>query len=176
MKALRWSSLIAGILLVVLGCISFFTLDSNLVAIAMLVCLLVLFYGILMIASYFSYSKEHRSGWLLVLGILSALLGLWMLLSGDFVAIIATIPFVFALWLLFGSISMIASSFDMKNMNVSGWVLELILGIIGSVLGFFLLFNPLTSAVSASLSLAFIFVFRGISDIIFFFTTRKIDS
>lgn len=176
MKSLRWFNLIGGILLVILGIISFATPVANLAAISIAICLIVIIYGIFLIIAYSSFPKAFRSGWMLVMGILSILLGIWMLSSGGITALTETLPYIFAVWLMVSSLSLIASSIDLKDMKVSGWVWELILGIIGVVLGFILMFDPITSALTLSFMLAYVFLFKGISDIIVFFTTRNIDA
>ena len=173
MKAFRWLILISGILLLVLGFTMIGTPAGNLVSIAMFMCLAILFYGIMQVASYFSFEKEHRSGWLLVVGILSILLGGWMLFSGNFLGLIPILPFVYSTWLIVSSISLAVGSIDLKKFGVRGWGWQLAFGIIGAVLGFVLMLDPITSALAVSFSLAITFIYRGISDIGFFFMTRK---
>lgn len=176
MKSLRWFNLFGGILLVILGIMAFATPVANLAAISIAICIIVIIYGIFLIAAYGSFPKEFRSGWMLVMGILSIVLGIWMLSSGGIEALSETLPYVFAIWLLVSSLSLIASSIELKDAKVSGWVWQLILGIIGVVLGFILMFDPITSALTLSFTLAYIFLFKGISDIVVFFTTRNIDA
>lgn len=175
MKALRWLTLIGGILLLVLGFFMFRTPVANLAAISIYLCITVLLYGIFSIISYFSYEKPFRSGWMLVVGILSVLLVGWVLFSGSFVGVIALLPYVFAIWLIASNISMIVSAIERKGMGIKDWGWQLVLGIIGVILGFILMFDPVTSALTISYSLAFMFVYKGISDIIFFFATHNID-
>lgn len=175
MKTLRWLTLIGGILLIILGCLTFGFPEENLLAISLFICLAVLVYGIFEIAAYFSFPKPFRSAWLLVSGLLSVILGAWMLLSGDFAAITAFLPYLFAFWLIAYGVMQAVGAIDMKNWDAHGWGWSLALGVIGAILGFVLMLSPIISALALSYALAFTFIFRGIADIIFFFTTRRID-
>ena len=173
MKAMRWLTLVAGILLIVLGMFMFGTPTENLVVISFAICFSLIIYGVITICSYFSFEKGSRSSWMLVFGILSVLLGVWMLASGDFWALTAVLPFVFSIWLVVSSISMAVKSIDFKDLGVPGWGWQLAFGIIGVVVGFLLISAPLTSALTLSYTLAFMFVYRGVADIVLFFTLRK---
>ena len=175
MKAMRWLTLISGILLLILGFVMIGTPVENLVSIAVYICLMVLISGVMQILSYFSYDKQFRSGWLLVIGILGTLLGGWMLFSGNFLALIPVLPFVFATWLIVSSISLAVGSIDLKNIGAKNWGWQLAFGILGAILGFSLLLDPVSSALTVSYSLAFAFIYRGAIDVIFFFTTRSLN-
>lgn len=148
MKALRWLALIAGVLLIVLGITMLSTPVENLITISLFICLSMLIYGIMMVIGYFSFDKQHRSGWMLVVGILSALLGGWMLFQGRLMTLTLVLPLIFSTWLIASSISAAVGSIDLKNMGIKGWGWQLALGIIGTILGFSLLFDPITSALS----------------------------
>ena len=175
MKALRWLSLIGGILLVILGAFMIGTPAENIAALSILLYISLFATSIIQIVAYFSFDKGFRSAWLLVDGILMLILAVWLLFNNGIIAMAAVLPYVFAIWCVASSIMMAVSSIDLKDFGVKGWGWSLAVGIIGTLLGFVLMFSPVVAALTLSYLLAFIVLYRGISDIIFFFTTKIIN-
>lgn len=172
MKALRWLILISGILFIILGFFMIGTPASNIMALSIILCIAPLVNGIMAIVSYFAFGKVYRSTLQLVYGILTAILGIWLLLSGGIIAMAAVLPYVFAIWVIASSIMAAVSAFELKGRGVKQWGWSLALGILGVILGFLLMFDPVVSAMTLSVSVALMFIHRGISDIAYFFTTK----
>ncbi|WP_099223821.1 HdeD family acid-resistance protein [Listeria costaricensis] len=164
--------LIAGILMIIMGIWLLFNPVATLLASNVFFAIVLLVSGIFHTVSYFSDKKlQHVSGWVLAEGILSILLGVFMLFNE--IAGAATLVMLFAMWVLFAGIMRIISSMSAKNNNVSGWGWLLALGIIGVVLGFIAMFDPVVSVIGIVIVMATFFIVQGISAIASFFFLGK---
>ncbi len=170
---MRWLQLIAGILFLVLGYMMFGTPVENLVSLSLFICIALIVSGVGKIIIYFASGKTAHSGWVLADGIISFLLGLWVVISGNISILTAILPYVFAVWLLASSVVRLVGSFVAKDIGLGGWIWILITSLLGIVAGFILMFSPMLSALTLSACLAWIFIINGFSDIAYFFNTSK---
>lgn len=129
--------------------------------------------GVFQIIQYFSHrSGQKVSGWILAEGILSVLLGI--LLLADQLEGTVTLVLVFGMWVLFAGIMRTIGAFAAKNENVQGWGWILTLGILGIVLGFISLFNPIVGAIGIVIIVGTFFIVQGINCIATFFFVAKL--
>lgn len=170
--ATRVLMLILGILLVIFGVFLFATPGFNAVMLGYLVSILMLVSGIAEIVFYATHHKTHAaSGWLLADGILTAILGLLLLFMPS--AQVLTMSIIFAVWVLFTGVVSFSGAFTAKSAGSHSWGWSLALGIIGILLGLWLMFDPMLSIVSIGYLLPAAFVFEGISAIAAFFSGGK---
>ena len=80
-------------------------------------------------------------GWYLVYGILSLVLGIYLVTN--LILTMETLPMIFAFWLLLQGSFLISNAISMKPYKGWGWVLTG--GILTIVVSFLLLFNPILS-------------------------------
>lgn len=133
---------------------------------------LLLISGIFHTISYFSDRKSQSvSGWVLADGILSILLG-FLLLFNEFAGP-EIIVLLFGMWVLFAGIMRTVGAFTAKQNNVQGWGWILTIGIIGIVVGFIALFNPIVSVIGVIIVVATFFIVQGIGAIATFFFMGK---
>lgn len=59
------------------------------------------------------------AGWLLLDGILTILLSLFLLFNMGFTAL--ALPYIFGMWVMFSGISKFVNSFDLRRFGVRGW-------------------------------------------------------
>ncbi|KKD44880.1 HdeD family acid-resistance protein [Listeria seeligeri] len=164
--------LLAGIAMIVLGIWFLFHPGISLLTSTLMFGFLLLISGIFHTVSYFSDKKLQKvSGWVLADGILSILLG-FLLLFNDFAGT-ETIVLLFGMWVLFAGIMRTIGAFTAKQNNVQGWGWILTIGIIGIVVGFIALFNPVVSAIGIVLIVGIFFIVQGISAIATFFFIGK---
>ncbi len=168
LKTYRWSLLVAGILLIIVGVWTIFTPFASLMSLAVLISVAMLVSGISEIAVFFLGRGRMRSGWMLAGGALSALLGLWLLIGRGYEALTVAIPFVFGIWIMFAGITRAVGSFELKSAEVDGWGWMLALGILQALMGVLLLFSPVMSAAVCSAVISVTFISRGIDDILLF--------
>ncbi len=174
LKTINWLMLISGSLIAVLGITMLFTPLATLVTLAAIIGIAMIISGISEIVSFYGEAKGHRSGWMLASGIITGLLGIWTLFGRGSQALAAIIPFVFAVWVMTSSIMRIVGSINLKAEGFSGWAAIFVLGVIGTILGFILLFSPVLSSVIVAYSIAFMLITYGINNVILFFRLHKL--
>jgi len=173
LKSVKWMLLVSGLLIVALGVIMFFTPWANLVALAIFIGIMMLIAGVSEIAAFFHAEKGHRSGMILVGGILSAWFGIWTVFGRGDVALAVVLPTIFAAWVMLSGFTRGAGAMALKSKGSSVWIWMLLLGIVEAALGFVLLFHPLLAAIVASYTLAFMLITYGMNDIVLFFEINK---
>ncbi len=176
MKSMRWLMLVSGILWVILGITCIFHPVSTLVTLAMFFSIAMLVSGISQVAAYFSDFRENRSGWVLAGGILSVVLGLWLLIGRGYTALAAMIPFVVSIWVLSEGVSRTIGAFTLKDAGMENWGWVLALGIVEILLGGMLTFMPILSGWMAAFAVSAMCISHGLSDISMFRTVSHIRS
>lgn len=174
-KSMKWLLLVSGILVLLIGVVMIFTPFSDLVGLALFIGVAMFVSGISEIITFFSEGIGYHSGWVMASGILSTLLGGWILFGRGSSALIATLPYVFAVWMIAEGIMSIAGAFTVKSVGSSMWGWMLVVGILVTILGFMLLLDPLTSTLYISYLLAFMVISYGINNIVMFFNLKKIE-
>ena len=168
----KWSSLVLGILSIIAGVLFIINpLDATVIMVNVFGVYFIIS-GILRIIRYFS-SPWFRTGGFLVSGILDVVLGFIMIRNS--LASTVALSFLIAFWVLIQGITEIATSFDLKNLGLPTWWLNLIIGILGVIFGFLLLGNfNLASAYITVLTASYLFI-MGIGLITMFFTISNIQ-
>ena len=105
------------------------------------------------------------SGWLLLDGVLTVILSLFLLFNQWFTLL--SLPLLFTLWLLFSGISRFVSAFDLRAMGVRGWGWVLAVGILLMVAGFICMMDPWVSVAAIGLTVGLAFLLEGVSSIVY---------
>ena len=105
------------------------------------------------------------SGWLLLDGVLTVILSLFLLFNQWFTMM--SLHFLFTLWLLISGISRFVSAFDLRAFGVRGWGWILTIGIILMVAGFICMMDPWVSVAAIGLTVGLAFLLEGISSIVY---------
>ena len=155
-KRFDWASLILGIVLVVLGCVSIMHPDKSL----HLLCILV-GVGLLLLGQE---RLGYRSGWLLGTGILDIVLGIVFLVYQNFGTTVIAV--IFALWFIISSANELTIAGFFHQLNVGYCWLLFILDILGLIIGVVLLFSPMLSAITMVWLISFYLIVIGIIKII----------
>lgn len=165
-KRFDWASLILGILLVVLGCVSFMHPDKSLHLLCILVGIGLLLKGVyeLWARSAMSDILGYRSGWLLATGILDIVLGIVFMVYHNFGTTVIAI--IFALWFIIGSANELTVAGVFRMFNVGYYWLLIILDILGLIIGVVMLFSPMLSAMTIVWLISFYLIVIGITKII----------
>lgn len=168
-NGIDWGSLILGILFVLTSLVSFQDPTGNLVAIVLVFALFAILKGIFEIfvrnrmkdlTGYKAYSP-------IVLGIVDILIGVYLLFNLNIG--VGALPYVFALWFIFDSIFGLFTLDLAKSVSTGYFWFHLIIDILGIILGFILLVNPLSSALTLSFLVGFYFMLFGITQIVYAF-------
>ena len=136
-KTIRILSVVAGVLLIAAGIFCLFHQDVAILSAGFILGLVLLVSGVVEIVAFaMGRSVFMGSGWLLLDGILSVLMSLFLLFNQTFTLL--SLPFLFTFWLLFSGISRFVNSFDLKALGVRGWGWTTVMGAILMAAGFIL--------------------------------------
>ena len=156
---------IEGILLVALG--AYFLVNPNitLVSAAYVLGFLTLFTGISkLLFTFKTQAFMPNSGTRMLMGLLDVFFGCFFLFH--LLGTAATLPFVFALWVIIKGIGIVVASFDYKKVGFPYWWALLLLGIIGVLLGILGFRNMDVTAVTLSTLISIGVILFGAANIL----------
>ncbi|MDO4269000.1 MAG: DUF308 domain-containing protein [Eubacteriales bacterium] len=156
---------LAGVLLIAAGVFCMNHEEATLLSVAFLLGFFMMLSGII---ELFMYAKERKimkgAGWVLLDGIVTVLLS--VLLIGNQAFTLLSLPFMFAMWLLFSGGFRCVSAFELKKAGVSNWGWVMFMGIILILGGFLGMMNPLASMLAIGWMVGFSLIFEGVDTII----------
>ena len=98
--------------------------------------ILLIVYGVIVVVGYFSTPKELRfTGFVLVDGILTVLLGILALIASASAAMLVIIPVALGIWMIAKGAAGIGAALTAKNAGAERWWTGLLFGIICIVAG-----------------------------------------
>lgn len=165
--------LILGLIFIAMGFRVFFTPVSSFVALSMFFAFTFLISGIFEISYAISNRKTIDNwGWNLVGGIIDLIIG-FILITHPGASMVFLIFYVgFAL--IFRSIMTIGWSVQLNKMGIKNWGWILVLGILGLIFSFMLLWNPLFTGLAIVIYLGVAFIMIGIAQIFLSLRLRKL--
>ena len=164
---------IAGIALIALGIVCFCYPVQTLEGSAWLLGCLILLSGIFTLAFTFRTQKFlPNSGTRMLSSLLQIFIGIFFLCNNW--AVTASLPFVFAFWVMIEGITLFIESFDFKKFGFANWWC-MILGIAIAVLGILGLRNPMASAGTLVAVIGIGLILAGISYIVALFGINKFE-
>ena len=165
--------LLVGILFIVVSIVAFTSPVTSLLTLSVLFALSFLFGGLSeIIFSIVNRNQLDNWGWSLAFGILTFIIGI-SLVSHPALSI-TVLAFYVGFLLLFRSIASIGFAMDVKKYGSKNWIGLLIFGILGAIVSFFLIWNPLFAGMSVVILVALSFLFAGIFSILLAFQLRKL--
>ncbi len=109
----------------------------------------------------------YSSIFVVIVGVIDIIIGIFFLFNrtGGLIAL----PLVFAFWIIFDSIgTIITASVIRKHSNAQFWF-TIIIGILGIVIGFLLLFNPFNAYLTIAALIGIYLMVHGILNIVYAF-------
>lgn len=166
-------SVIAGILFLIMAGIILLNPYISIFTVGVIFSLTLMLNGVFEVL----FSIENRFlfynwGWKFALGILTFLIGLLLFLHPEIT--VEVISLYVGFLVLFRSFSAISFSFDFKRYGNRGWINILILGILGVVAAFFLLWNPVWAALYVVFLISISLFFAGLFNMYYGLKLRKI--
>ena len=156
---------IAGVLLIALGVYFIINPDVTLVSAAWVLGFLTLFTGISkLVFTFRTQAFMPNSGTRMLIALLDIFFGCFFLFN--LLGTAASLPFVFAIWVIIEGISVIVSSFEYKKVGFTYWWALLLLGIVGVVLGILGLKNMAVTAVTLSILISISVILFGLAHIL----------
>lgn len=164
--------LILGILFIGLGVLVLFTPISTFLTIAVFLSLTFLISGVVeVVYSITSRKTLGNWGWSLAGGIMTLLLGVLLTARPDLSALF--LSFLVGFWLLFRSVMYAVIAIELKDSGMKNWGWIMVFGILGALISFILLWNPLLAGMTFVIWLGFGLISLGIINIITSFSIRK---
>ena len=168
-----YSPLLVGIFFIIVSVVSFAWPESSLLALSLLFAISFLLGGFSEIV--FSLANREQLdnwGWSLAFGIVTSIVGILLMLNPALS--ITTLAFYIGFVVLFRSISTIGFAMDIKKYGSKNWGALLGLGIIGTIVSFILIWNPIFAGLSVVILIALSFLFAGLFNIFLSFQLRKL--
>lgn len=161
-----WGSLIVGALYLVASFLAFNNPDMGIFSIILLFSIAIIMKGVFELAvnHRMSLATGHGSGWMVFIGIVDIILGLVFLFN--FWLGFITLPFLFAFWFFMDSVSRLFLAFKYRETRNGRFWFNLVIGILGIILGILLLFNPFASLITMNYLLAFFFLMSGVAHVV----------
>ena len=152
--------LISGILLIFDGVLAIVAPSSILLSLTIVFGLAMFISGALSIVIYiFCFRNLYGAGWLLAEGILTILLGLFVLC--DQVVTINVIPYIFGLWTVFSGVTRTVDSLEIKRFGVKGWYWMTLVGVASILLGFISFIRPVIAIQIIGITMGLVFLVQG---------------
>ena len=164
-KTVRILNIVAGILLIAAGIYCLCNEDVAVLSAGLMLGVFMLAAGIAEIVVFAGTSGMLiGSGWLLLDGVLTVIMSLFLLFNQWFTLL--SLPFLFTVWLIFSGISRFVSAFDLHALGVRGWGWVLAVGILLMVAGFICMMDPWVSAAAVGVTVGLVFLLEGFSAIV----------
>jgi uncharacterized membrane protein HdeD (DUF308 family) len=161
-KRFDWSSLILGIIFVVVSLMAFQNPGSSLKALVIYLAITAIINGLtsIFIRNRVKQFTGFKATALLTLGILEVILGI-VLMFNLYVGVMA-LAYVFALWFVIDSIRNLVTLNEVRLVSTAYYWFSLILNIIGIFIGISLFFDPIVSMLTLSFLVGFYLMLTGI--------------
>ena len=173
-KTVRILNIVAGILLIAAGVYCLCNEDVAVLSAGLMLGIFMLAAGIAEIVVFAGTSGVLiGSGWLLLDGVLTVIMSLFLLFNQWFTLL--SLPFIFAVWLMFSCISRFVSAFDLHALGVRGWGWVLAVGILLMVAGFICMMDPWVSVAAMGMTVGIVFLLEGVSSIVYACISRTKD-
>ncbi len=164
-KSLRILNTAAGVLLIAAGIYCLCNQDVAVLSAGFLLGVFLLMAGIAEIVVFAAAGGILLgSGWLLLDGVLTVIMSLFLLFNQWFTLV--SLPFLFTLWLLFSGVSQFVSAFDLHALGVRAWGWILAVGIVLTVAGFVCLMDPWVSVAAMGVTVGTVLILEGVSSIV----------
>ncbi|CAK9885162.1 MAG: hypothetical protein XXXJIFNMEKO3_01554 [Candidatus Erwinia impunctatus] len=168
-KGVDWSSLIPGVLFIIVALLSFQNPAGNLLAIVLVFALFAILKGLFDIVH--SRQLKRLTGiksWIpAVIGFLDIVVGNYFLANP--VIGVAVLPFVFAIWFTLSSLLSFATLDIARAVSTACYWFFFIINLLCLAVGVILLFNPLSSALTLSFMVGCYFLLFGLSRVVYAF-------
>lgn len=165
--------LLVGVFFVVVSVVVFFSPKSSLLALSLLFSLSFLFGGLSeIIFSMINKDQLDHWGWSLAFGIITFIVGVLFLINPSIS--LTVLAFYIGFVILFRSISTIGFAIDVKKYGSKSWSTLLVLGIIGAIVSFILIWKPVFAGLGVVVLIALSFLFAGLFNIVFSLQLRKL--
>lgn len=164
LKGLKANDTISALLCAVLGLVLLIWPGTTTQIVCMLLGIVLFAYGAIQIVLYL-FNKERTivSQGMLVLGIIFAVIGGWILLRPEM--IIMAVPVIVGVLIVIHGLHNATQAFALKKGGYEKWWVAFLLGILTVVLGGILIFNPFQVVNTVVRLIGIFLIYDGLSDV-----------
>ncbi len=167
--------LIVGVILIGLGIYTFMSPEASYLALALLFSLSFLVSGLFeIIFSIANKDVLDNWGWTLAFGVLTLAVGVLLLVNPAISMI--TLAFYVGFLILFRSISAIGYAVDFRRYGISDWGVLMIIGVLGLIFSFLLIWNPILSGMTVVIWTGLALITSGIFSVYFSLKLKKLNT
>ena len=168
-----WWFLITGLLSIVTGVFIFARPATGYVSLSILFSVVMIVSGFSQIFFSTANSKVLKGwGWILVSGILDVAIGTYLFAYP--LITMATLPFFVGFWLVIRAFYLMGFSFDLKNLNVSGWGWILFGGLVVLACALVIIYYPAAGVISIVAVSGSAFIVGGFMNIYLSFQLKNV--
>lgn len=165
--------LLVGVFFVVVSVVAFMSPMGSLITLSILFAMSFIFGGLSeVLFSIVNRERLDNWGWTLAFGIVTFIVGI-LLLSNPALSI-TTLAFYIGFLILFRSISAIGFAMDIKKYGNKNWIGLLILGVLGAIFSFVLIWNPVFAGLSVVMLVSLSFLSAGLFSVVLAIQLRKL--
>lgn len=165
--------LLVGIFFVIVSIVAFTSPESSLITLSILFALSFLLGGISeVVFSITNKSQIENWGWSLAFGLITAIVGFLLLIQP--IVSLAIMAFYIGFVILFRSVGAISFAIDIKRYGSKNWGGLLVLGVLGILFSFILIWNPVFAGLSIVILIALSFLLTGMFSIFLALQLRKL--
>lgn len=165
--------LLVGIFFVIVSIVAFTSPESSLLTLSILFALSFLLGGTSeVVFSITNKSQLENWGWSLAFGLITAIVGFLLLIQP--IVSLAIMAFYIGFVILFRSVGAISFAIDIKRYGSKNWGGLLVLGILGTLFSFILIWNPVFAGLGIVVLIALSFLLTGMFSIFLALQLRKL--
>ena len=165
--------LLVGIFFVIVSIVAFTSPESSILTLSILFALSFLLGGISeVVFSITNKSQLENWGWSLAFGLITAIVGFLLLIQP--IVSLAIMAFYIGFVILFRSVGAISFAIDIKRYGSKNWGGLLVLGVLGTLFSFILIWNPVFAGLSIVILIALSFLLTGMFSIFLALQLRKL--
>lgn len=157
-------SMMSSILFLIFGIILFTNPEGVIVTISYVLGILLILIGIIQIVFYAKSNSKIFMDTTLGVGLFAFISGLILILNTTLLATI--IPILIGIWMLFTGIEKFRLALNLKNNEINGWIISMILSILTLLCGFIFIINPIEGTFLVTEAIGLIIIIYSIIDII----------
>ena len=157
-------SIIYSVIFIVMGLLLFLNPNGFVEMISYLIGALFLVYGITNIIKYAKAKELTISKFLLVLGVILSICGIFLIINPTFIGKI--VPTIIGVCLIINSLEKLLYLRYTEEKNSEGYIISLVSGIVALIAGVFLLFNPLSGTLIVTQIIGVIIIVYAVMDLI----------
>lgn len=164
-KEMRNSFILLSVFYILFGAVLFVWPALSARAVCMVIGIFALAYGVMRIVEYIRF-KDRMSffGANLAVGIIMVLCGVFLLIRPE--VLMAALPIVFGVIILFNGIIELQRAFDLKRFGYEGWWYTLLLSVLTIILGILIFWNPFVAVQTTVMAIGIILAVTGVTNLI----------